>query len=360
VLLGVGAVGCGPAVGAGPPRAASPDGGAVVGPDLSALTERVRPATVLVANLSVATGTPRRREGPQLVLEGAGSGFVYDPGGYVITNDHVVAGAQEIAVVLPPPDRRVLRAALVGRDPQTDVAVLKVDAPQLPVVPLGKSADLRVGQWVVAVGNALTLPGGPTVSAGIVSALDRHVEAPSRLIVAGGVPGPRLHGLIQTDAAINHGNSGGPLFNLQGEVVGVNVMTQVGAQSVGYAIAIDTARPIVERLRAHGKITRGYLGVDTATATPALALLHRLPRAEGVLLEWVDPGGPAAAAGLREGDVVFAVGGVPVRRVGDIGDAVTYRLGPGDAVDVRFDRGGGEQSVTVTLGEKPPPYGGPI
>ena len=175
-----------------------------------------------------------------------------------MTNNHVVEGAQTLRVQLPPPDGRTFEARLVGRDPQTDLAVLKIDAPDLPTVPLGSSSALRPGEWVVAIGNALALPGGPTVTAGVVSALGRDTQEPG---AQPGQAGPTLYDLVQTDAAINPGNSGGPLVTLRGEVVGVNTLGAAEAQGINFAIAIDGAKPIVAPLRQNGRVVRGYLGV---------------------------------------------------------------------------------------------------
>jgi S1-C subfamily serine protease len=194
-------------------------------PDIAGVAARVRPATVLVLNLvqgrarggSLASPTPGVGGTPQ----GAGTGFIIDPSGVIVTNNHVVEGAQSLRVVLPPPDNRAFDAQLVGRDPQTDLAVIKIAASNLPTVPLGNSGALRPGDWVVAIGNALDLAGGPTVTQGVVSATGRDQQEPPTA-GAPSAPGPTLYDLIQTDAAINPGNSGGPLVDLQGQVVGIN------------------------------------------------------------------------------------------------------------------------------------------
>ena len=168
-----------------------------------------------------------------------------------------------------------------------------------------------------------------------------------------GTAGPTLYGLIQTDAATNPGNSGGPLVNLKGEVVGVNTLGASDAQGIGFAIAIDAAKPIVEQLRRHGRVVRGYLGVTVQSVTPALAAAQGLARGDGVLVEQVSPGSPAAGAGLREGDVIVGLNDVPVASQRDLQAALTNRFKPGDTIDVRVNRGGGEQTIGVTLGERP-------
>lgn len=339
---------------AGQPQA----GTAASFPDVAGVAERVRPATVLVQNLvqgrargGQLPGQPGQG-GPGEVPQGAGTGFIYDPAGFIITNDHVVRGAERLRVVLPPPDNRYFDAQLVGRDLNTDLAVLKIEPfPNMPTVPLGNSSDLRVGEWVVAIGNALSLENGPTVTAGVVSALGREVPEPSE---APGVPGPRLYNLIQTDAAINPGNSGGPLVNLRGEVVGVNTLGAAEANTIGFAIAIDTAKPIVQQLRQNGRVNRAYLGISSATVTPSIAAAISLPRTDGVVIDEVVQGTPAARAGLQPRDIIIGIGDVQVRNQGNLQLALIQRFRAGDTVDVRIDRGGSEQTVRVTLGERPP------
>jgi S1-C subfamily serine protease len=345
-------------------------------PDIARVAARVRPATVLVLNLVQAQarggGLPTQlpsgggRPGPATpgvglpgqatpgtgtTPQGAGSGFIYDQDGYIVTNNHVVEGAQQLRVVLPPPDNRSFTATLVGRDPQTDLAVLKIDGTNLPTVPLGQSSQLRVGEWVVAIGNALALPGGPTVTQGVVSAVGRDEQEPPSQS-APNTAGPTLYDLIQTDAAINPGNSGGPLVNLQGEVVGVNTLGSTQAQGINFSIAIDGARPIVDQLRQHGQVTRGYLGIGGATVTPALAASLGLAAQEGVVLGQLDPNGPAAGAGLRQGDVIVGLGDVTVRSLQDVQNALTTRYQPGDTVGVKINRNGQAQTVQITLGTR--------
>ncbi len=260
----------------------------------------------------------------------------------------MIEGAQRLRVTLP--DGRAFDAQLVGRDPQTDLAVLKIEGQNLPTVPLGNSSDLRIGEWVVAIGNALALEGGPTVTAGVVSALNREVQEPGS---QPGQGGPTLYDLIQTDTAINPGNSGGPLVNLRGEVVGVNTLGASDAQGINFAIAIDGAKNIAQQLRQNGRVVRGYLGIQPQTVTPSIAAAANLPRNDGVVIVQAVPNDPAARAGLQRGDVITAINDVPVRSQRDLQDALTNRFKPGDAVTVRFNRGRSEQTVQVTLGDRP-------
>ncbi|MDP9374538.1 MAG: trypsin-like peptidase domain-containing protein [Chloroflexota bacterium] len=327
-------------------------------PDVVSVAERVRPATVLVQNLvqgrgrgGQLPGQPGQGGGGGAVPQGSGTGFIYDPAGFIITNDHVVRGAERLRVQLPPPDGRSFDAQLVGSDRQTDLAVLKIDAPPgIPTVPLGNSSALRVGEWVVAIGNALALPGGPTVTAGVVSALNREVEEPGS---QPGAQGPTLYDLIQTDAAINPGNSGGPLVNLRGEVIGVNTLGATDANTIGFAVSIDGAKLIVEQIRQNGRVIRGYFGINSRGVTEAIATEQNLSRSEGVVITRVGQGTPAAAAGLQQGDIILAINDLPVLSQRDLQIALTSRFRPGETVDVRIVRGNDESTIRVTLGERP-------
>ncbi len=325
-------------------------------PDIAGVAAKVRPATVLVLNLvpgqspggSLASPTP----GGSGVPQGAGTGFIIDPSGVIVTNNHVVEGAQSLRVVLPPPDNRSFDAQLVGRDPQTDLAVITIAAANLPTVPLGNSGALRPGDWVVAIGNALDLKGGPTVTQGVVSATGRDAQEPPTAS-APNTAGPTLYDLIQTDAAINPGNSGGPLVDLHGQVVGIDTLGSSQAQGIGFAIAIDGAKPIIDQLRQGGTVTRAYLGIGGVSVTPPIAAHLGLQRTDGVVVQQLVPGGPAATAGVQQGDVITAIGGVPVKEQRDLQLALTNQLKPGQAVDVTIDRGGVSRTITVTLGTKP-------
>jgi S1-C subfamily serine protease len=333
--------------------AASSSGAAIApagNPDIVAVAENVRPATVLVQNLAVASRESSQSIGAGLVPRGVGTGFIYDPAGFIITNHHVVEGAARLRVVLPPPDNRQFDARLLGSDAQTDLAVLKVEGNQLPTVPLGMSENLKSGEWVVAIGNALGLPGGPTVTAGVVSALGREVQEPGS---QEGAPGPTLYSLIQTDAAINPGNSGGPLVNLQSEVVGVNTLGASEANNIGFAISIDSAKPIIEQLRQTGRVSRGYLGVAVISVNEAIRGALGLQQPTGVVIRDVVPNGPAAAAGLRPGDVIIRVGETPIEDRADLEYALSTQYKPGDTVPVTVIRDGREQTVQVRLGDRP-------
>jgi serine protease Do len=250
-----------------------------------------------------------RRLAPPQVRErkvfSLGSGFIISPDGYVLTNTHVVSHAQQITVTLT--DKRTFKARLIGADERSDVALLKIDGSNLPVVNLGKSANLKVGQWVVAIGSPFGLDN--SVTSGIVSALGRQLPDDSY------VP------FIQTDAAVNPGNSGGPLFNMNGEVVGIN--SQILSRSGGFmgislAIPIDVALDVSSQLKAHGKVARGRIGVVLQGLSPELASSFGLAKPDGVLVVGVTKGGPADRAGLHIGDIITGVNKQPVTNSGDL------------------------------------------
>ena len=305
------------------------------------VVDQRKPAVVLVANLA-GSGAPDPIQ-PVPQQRGIGSGVIIDAAGHIVTNNHVVEGAQTLRVVLP--DGRTFDAKLVGRDPRTDLAVVKIDGQNLPTAPLAPRVNVAVGDWVVAIGNALGLPGGPTVTAGVVGALGRTIREPN---------GVGLEDMIQTDAAINPGNSGGPLFNLNGEVVGINTAGIQGAEGLGFAVSINTVRDVVPQLIDHGRIIRPFIGVSVATITPGLAARFDLPREDGLLIVDVGHGTPAASAGLRPGDILLAVDGRPTKTEGDL-RATLAQHRPGDALTLTIQRGADQRDVRLTLGETPPP-----
>nr|MDP9020148.1 trypsin-like peptidase domain-containing protein [Actinomycetota bacterium] len=309
--------------------------------DIRGVIEAVQPGVV-----SIAVEGVRGAPGRQQLFSGAGSGMVIEPDGLVLTNHHVVAGATSMSVMLA--DGRRLPADLVGSIPSSDVALIKVrDVEGLRTVELGESSALQVGDDVVAVGNALNLGASPTVTTGIVSALDRAIDAP------GGVS---LESLIQTDAAINQGNSGGPLVNAFGQVIGVNTAIAGGAENIGFALSIDAVKPLIDELRSGGGELRGgaFLGVATADLDDVFPeVLERLgiDRVDGAFLVQVQPGTAADEAGLEPGDVIVAIGEEPIERAGEVSAAIG-RLAPGDEVEIRFLRDGEERTTTVTLGSR--------
>ncbi len=297
--------------------------------DVQAILAKVQPGVVYIH-------TQASRGGRFFPTQGAGTGVVLTGSGEVLTNAHVVAGATSIKVNLAG-ESQARDATLVAADTANDLALIKINgASNLKTVELGNSGDLRVGDDVVAIGNALDLKGGFTVTRGIVSALDRSIGAEDGLT---------LNGLIQTDAAINPGNSGGPLVNAGGQVIGINTAVDGQGQNIGFAIAIDKAKPIVERLRSGqstGITPRGYLGVSSqgVAGTPGATVVD------------VGPGTPAAAAGLAVGDVIVAMDSQQIADPDGLSSAISGKK-PGDRVTVAYQRGGTRRTAQVTLGTRP-------
>ena len=268
-----------------------------------------------------------------------------------MTNFHVVETAVNIKVTLPAPDSRSFDARVIGGSDVHDLAVLKVDATGLPTIPLGDSTNLQLGQTVIALGYALALPGGPTVTSGIISSLARTVQA-SDPNAAGGVR--TYQDALQTDAAINPGNSGGPLVDLTGNVVGINTAGNNQAENIGFAISIDAAKPDIEQAMSNPAAPVAYMGVLTQTLDSGLAAQFGLDVEAGAWVQALTPGGPAEQAGLKQNDVIVSVDGKPVSSSDDLGAAVAA-LKPGDQVTVEVVRGTQRLELNVTLGVRPLP-----
>jgi serine protease Do len=314
------------------PSAASPPTGSRNVPDM---VRRALPAVVSITTRQIETNQFNQA----VPTRGLGSGFIVDRRGYILTNNHVVEGAEDIKVTLT--NERTFRASLVGGDRFTDLAVLKIDASELPSLPLADSARLAVGETVVAVGSPLWIEGGPTVTAGVVSALGRSMEEPGL---------PVLHNLIQTDAAINPGNSGGPLLNLAGRVVGINTAIIASAHGIGFAISINMAKPVMRELIANGRIVRPSLNVVAISLTPQIAYANNLGIDRGALITRVDEGGTAASAGLQAGDVITAIEGRPVKDLHHLHESLD-RHKIGDAVAVTVWRSGESATLRPVLEE---------
>jgi serine protease Do len=269
-----------------------------------------------------------------------GSGVIISPEGYILTNNHVVEGASEIKVTLS--DKQEQSARLVGRDPGTDVALLKIDGKSLPALAFGDSSKVKAGDLVLAIGSPFGL--SQTVTMGIVSATGR-----------GGLDIEDYENFIQTDAAINPGNSGGALVNTRGELIGINTAILSGGggnQGIGFAIPVDMARGVMEQLLKNGKVIRGYIGATIQQVTPGMAKAFNLKGESGALISEVKAGGPAARAGLASGDIVVAMDGKPVTDMRELRLAISMTK-PGTPVHFKVFRDGVERDVTVTLGELP-------
>ncbi len=299
-------------------------------------------ATVGPAVVGVSTrGTVEHWGGGPQEFSGLGSGVIIDGNGYILTNEHVVRNATDIQVALS--DGEQVSGTLVGSDPFTDLAVLKVEGHDLPVAPLGDSDQLTVGQLAVAIGNPLGLELERTVTAGIISALDRSITDEDNRI---------LEHLIQTDASINPGNSGGPLVNAEGQVVGINTAAARGAEGIGFAIPINEAKPIVEDLIEHGYVIRPWLGVSASTITPEIARRYDLTVEQGVLVEGIYADSPAAETPMQPGDIIVALDGEEVTSVENM-ISVLEEAGIGETVEVEWVRGQESRTASVTLAERP-------
>ena len=297
-------------------------------------------ARVLPAVVSITTRQIQRDQFDEpVVTPGVGSGIIVDRRGYIITNDHVIQGVDQIKVALA--DERTFRATLVGRDPFTDLAVLKIEGTNLPVARLGDSTRLSIGEAVVAIGNPLWIQGGATVTAGVVSGLGRSTEQEGL---------PVLHNLIQTDAAINPGNSGGPLVDLAGTVIGINTAVIASAHGIGFAIPINSAKPVIKALIADSRIARTSLGLFAVSLTPQLADVYDLPVDRGALVTRVDVAGPAERVGLEPGDVITAADGRPVKDVHHLHDRMAAHKA-GDPFILQVWRNGQALTLIAVLEE---------
>ena len=312
----------------------------VVFPSIAELVDRMAPTVVSIVVESQQTdgffGTRR--------VTGSGSGVIFREDGYILTNNHVVEGATKISVSLF--DGRETIAKLVGTDPRTDLAVIKIDLENLSAAPLGDASSMRVGDWVIAIGNALALRGDPTVTVGVVSAIGRSIPLGNST---------NLSGLIQTDAAINPGNSGGPLINLRGEVIGLNTAILRGqdAQGIGFAVSTETAIPVAEQLIANGRVVRAYLGVFPSDLDRAMAAEMDIAAREGVVMVAVEPGTPAEKAGIQEEDVLIALDDQAVPNVVTLERLLIGHFQVGQTIVVTVLRGDERRVLSLTLGENP-------
>jgi S1-C subfamily serine protease len=310
-----------------------------------AVVKRVAPAVV---NVTSSTLTQDALGGVQ-PGKGVGTGFIIRSDGIIVSNFHVVEGALNLKVTLPPPDGRSFQARVIGGDSDHDLAVLKIGATNLPTVPLGDSTQLALGERVIALGYALALPGGPTVTSGIISGLARTVQVqdPSQGITR------TLEDALQTDAAINPGNSGGPLVDLGGNVIGINTAGNTGAENIGFAIAIDAAKPIIDQAMVHPNAAAAYLGVSSQTVDSGFAAQFGLSVDHGAYVVALAPGGPAEKAGIKVGDVIVGFEGKDITTDDQLRAAILAR-DPGDKVTVDVVRANGSRdSLTVTLGVRP-------
>ncbi len=290
--------------------------------------------------VSVSSKRLERRFFGMVPLEGQGSGVVIDPKGLIVTNNHVIDGASRVEVSLK--DGRTYAGEVIGADEATDIAIIRVEADGLPAAELGDSESLKVGQFVLAVGNALGLPGGPTVSLGVLSAMGRPLPGSDFI----------FEGLLQTDAAVNPGNSGGPLADLQGKVVGINTAMIPFAQGVGFAIPINTVKRVAREILEKGEVTRPWIGISGVDLTPPLARRYGIQAESGFLIAEIVPDGPAHEAGLRAGDVITSSDGHGVKRTKDLLFALS-QVPVGGYVSIEVNRMGKNALIRVRPSEAP-------
>ncbi len=323
------------------------------GPGLQSFSAAARIASPAVVSINTSKATNDNphaadpwfrfffgEQGPSQPQAGLGSGVIVSPAGYILTNNHVIEEADEIEVFLN--DGRKSVAKVIGTDPETDLAILKVDLAELPVITLGDSDALAIGDLVLAIGNPFGV--GQTVTSGIVSALGRTELGINT-----------FENFIQTDAAINPGNSGGALVDIQGRLMGINTAIYSrsgGSMGIGFAIPTSTAKSVLEAIVRDGQVTRGWIGVEPQELSPELAENFGIPAGRGVVITGVLQNGPAAQAGVRPGDVITEVAGRPVSNVSQLLSAVAA-LKPGEASALAITRRDGNQSLSVTPGRRP-------
>jgi serine protease Do len=313
-------------------------------PSFAEIVVRVNPAVVHITVIeSARDGADPGPDFNRGARRGEGSGFVVDPDGYILTNQHVVAAPERIRVRLA--DKRELTATLVGADRSTDLALLKVEARGLPSLPLGDSDQLRVGEWVCAIGNPYRFDHSVTV--GVVSSKGRKIYDLS------------FDSYIQTDAAINPGNSGGPLINAAGEAVGINSAVSIQGQGIGFAVPINVAREVLAQLRSRGHVTRGYLGIQLQELDPDLGRLLGLDEARGAMVLDVIPGEAADQAGLARYDVITGVSGQRIEDGDQLVRTIAARA-PGSQVDLQVFRNGRRLDVRARLAERGPEAAGAV
>ena len=307
-------------------------------PSVADIVERVRPSVVNVTT---------QVEGGSFFFRSAGTtsngtGAIIHSDGYVVTNYHVISDASRIQITTD--DGRVFNASIEGSDPVTDLAVLRIqgDGP-FPALPFAPPNTFRVGDWAIAIGNALGLPGGPSVTLGVVGALDRTLTTREQT----------LTDLIQTDAAINEGNSGGPLVDLNGEIIGINTAVVRGAQGIGFSVSSFTVIPVVQSILKHGRVMWPWLGIGVQDVTAPLALELNLEERRGVLMQRIWPESPAEAAGVQEGDVLISIDGSAIASLRDLQRVMREQLSVGQEIRAQFLRDGELLEFSITLEEMP-------
>lgn len=309
-------------------------------PSISEIVSKVKPSVVSIAIESNIEQCDFFFGCRDIEQNGQGTGVLFDKSGLIVTNNHVVYGADKITVVLN--DERKFLAELVGNDPTSDLAVIKIPQDTYDAIPFAEPDELMVGDWVIAIGNALALSGGPTVTMGIVGALDRIIDT----------EGGRLFNMIQTDAAINQGNSGGPLINLNGEVVGINTARNSQGEGIGFAVSAFTVIPVVSSIVENGRAIFGWIGVGVTDVTPILAAQQDLGTNRGVFVTNLTPDGPASQSGIRIGDIITAFNNIEVKNVKQLQKVVRgYEIGT--KAELKVIRGERNHNLLITIEEQP-------
>jgi len=301
------------------------------------IVEKVKPSVVNISTVRIM----RDQFLHVHPVQGVGTGVIIDDSGYIVTNFHVIAGANQVTVTLN--DGRKPKGKIIGTDPGSDIALIKIDTDGLKAAAMADSSKLKVGQFVIAIGNpfGILLP-GPAATTGIVSALNRTINADGRV----------YENLIQTDAAINPGNSGGPLLDIEGKIIGINSAMIPFAQGIGFAIPIDQVKEIVDDIVKFGHVRRLWLGIIAMPNNKEVAQYYNLPTEKGVIAARIVIDGPAHVAGIAPGDIVLEVAGMKLKEVNDIRKALKGKQ-PGDRVEVKIVHAGEQVPVTVKLKEQP-------
>jgi serine protease Do len=297
-------------------------------PSVAEVVEKVKPSVVSIAVTVKVEQCDLFLRCRIVEQQGAGTGVIFDEQGLIVTNNHVIEAAVSIIVSLV--DETTYNATLVGADPTSDLAVIRIPGENLPYTNFADYTNLKVGDWVIAIGNALSLVGGPTVTVGVVGALDRII------VTEGGI----LYDMIQTDAAINPGNSGGPLVNLNGEIVGINTARTPQGEGIGFAVGTFTVSPVVDSIVKHGNVVFPWLGVGVGDVTPVIAAQEGFSVGRGVILVSINPEGPSQKSGLRVGDIITAFNNTNVSNVKQL------------QKEVRQEEVGETSSLTVVRGDK--------
>ncbi|MEM2928107.1 MAG: trypsin-like peptidase domain-containing protein [Nitrososphaerota archaeon] len=300
------------------------------------IVEKTNPSVVNVSTVHLLNVFPFY----SVPIKGVGSGVIIDSDGYIVTNNHVVEGAEAVEVSLN--DGRVFKGRIIGRDPGSDLAIIKIDAKNLKAAELGDSSNLKAGQFIIAIGNPFGLRGGPTVTIGVISAINRSINTEKGI----------MEDLIQTDAAINPGNSGGPLIDLNGKVIALATAIIPFAQGIGFAIPINKVKKIAEDLIKYGKVIRPWLGIYGVDLTPQLSSYYNLPVQEGVIIAKVIRGSPADISGIEEGDIILSVDRMPIKNMMELQKIIQNKK-VGEEVTIRIIRDYKTYDVKVELSKSP-------